>query len=299
MTTETTHQPTAEFRDYLEGEIVREFRRDRSFARLRVVAILLATLAAGTTAGLASAQIRQGAQRDSLLETVQSDLALAALRLELARARLAEVQGQFKVGALGPASLTAAESELRQMEAQSARVKLNIDEIRASALPPRDDLNAPLVGSRDFVTDRMNLDLFTAQQRMTAAEQALAQAEDRWRVGSVPEMTVQDARLELTKARAALGTLAERRKLRKEFVEQGTDVEQLNRRFQQAQARFDAMVVQEAVKVMLERVKLLRERRAVGEASELDVLRAEIELKEREAELLLLARQLRGLSKPS
>jgi predicted kinase len=203
------------------------------------------------------------------------------------------------VGALGPASLTAAESELRQMEAQSARVKLNIDEIRASALPPRDDLNAPLVESRDFVTDRMNLDLFTAQQRMTAAEQALAQAEDRWRVGSVPEMTVQDARLELTKARAALGTLAERRKLRKEFVEQGTDVEQLNRRFQQAQARFDAMVVQEAVKVMLERVKLLRERRAVGEASELDVLRAEIELKEREAELLLLARQLRGLSKPS
>jgi hypothetical protein len=185
------------------------------------------------------------------------------------------------------------------MEAQSARVKLNIDEIRASALPPRDDLNAPLVESRDFVTDRMNLDLFTAQQRMTAAEQALAQAEDRWRVGSVPEMTVQDARLELTKARAALGTLAERRKLRKEFVEQGTDVEQLNRRFQQAQARFDAMVVQEAVKVMLERVKLLRERRAVGEASELDVLRAEIELKEREAELLLLARQLRGLSKPS
>jgi outer membrane protein TolC len=299
MTTEIMHQPTPEFRDYLEGEIVREYRRHRSYARLRVAAILLATLAAGTTAGLASAQIRQGAQRDSLLETAQSDLALAALRLELARARLAEVQNQFKVGALGPASLTAAESELRQMEAQAARVKLNIDEIRASAMPPRDDLNAPLVGTRDFVTDRMNLDLFTAQQRMTAAEQALAQAEDRWRVGSVPEMTVQDARLELTKARAALGSLAERRKLRTEFLEQGTDVEELNRRFQQAQARFDAMVVQEAVKVMLERVKLLRERRAVGEASELDVLRAEIELKEREAELLLLARQLRGLSKPN
>lgn len=298
MTTEIMHQPTPEFRDYLEGEITREFRRHRSFARLRYAAILVATLAAGTTAGLASAQIRENAQRDSLLETAQSDLALAGLRLELARTRLADVNSKFQAGVVGRMSIGAAESELRQMEAQAARAKLNIEEIRASSLPPRDELNAPLVGRRDFVTERMTLDLFTAQQQMTAAEQALSDAERQFRVGAVPELAVQDAKLELTRARAALGTLAERRKLRKEFIDQGTAVDQLNRRFQQAQVRFDAMVAQEAVNVLRQRLEALRKQHAIGAASELDVLRAEIDLKEREAELQLLARQLRELAKP-
>jgi outer membrane protein TolC len=298
MTTEIMHQPTPEFRDYLEGEITREYHRHRSFARLRFAAILLATLAAGTTAGLASAQIRESAQRDSLLQTAQSDLAMAALRLQLAQARLADLDSKFQAGVVDKLSMTTAESELRQMEAQALRAKLNIEEIRASSLPPRDELNAPLAGGRDFVTERITLDLFTSQQRMTAAEQALAEAERQFRVGAVPELAVQDAKLELTRARAALGTLAERRKLRKEFIEQGTAVDQLNRRFQQAQVRSDAMVAQEAVSVLRQRLEALEKQRAIGTAEELDVLRAKVELLMRELELQSLTRQLRELAKP-
>ena len=299
MTTEIRYQPTPEFRDFLEDEIVREYRRDRSFARLRFAAILLGTLAAGTTAGLASAQIREIAQRDSLLESAQSDLALLALRLELARARVADVQSKFKVGVVGQASLATAESELRQMEALAALEKLDVDEIRASSLPPRDDLNAPLAGTRDFVTERLQLRLFVAQQRLTAAEAAQVEADRQFRVGMASELSLQDAGLEVTRARAALGTLAERRRLRKEFLDQGTPAEQLTRRFQQAQVRFDAMVAQEAVTVLRRRVQSLENQRAVGSASELDVLRAQVELREREIELQSLARQLRELSKPS
>ena len=298
MTTEIMHRPTPEFRDFLEGEIVREYRRDRSFARLRFAAILLGTLAAGTTAGLASAQIRENAQRDSLLQSAQSDLALVALRLELARARLADVQSKFKVGAVGQASVAAAESELRQMEAQAALEKLDVDEIRASSMPPRDDLNAPLVGTRDFVTERLQFRLFVAQQRMTAAEEAQAEAERQFRVGMTSELAVRDAGLELTRARAALGTLAERRKLRKEFLEQGTPGERLHRRLQQAQVRFDAMVAQEAVNVARKRLEALEKQRTSGSVGELELLRARVEVMMEEIALQSLARQLRELAKP-
>ena len=215
MTTEAMHQPTREFRDYLEGEITREFRSHRSFARLRVTAILLGTLAAGTTAGLASAQIRQGAQRDSLLETANSELYVAALRLELARSLAAEAASKHKVGAAGLDKVAQAEAELRKVEAIAARAKLNVDEIKASALPPRDDLNAPLVGTRDFVTERLQLDLFVAQQRLTSAEQGAGEVERQVRAGAVDQSALLESMLEVTRARAALGTLAERRKLRK------------------------------------------------------------------------------------
>lgn len=298
MTTEMLHQPTPEFRDYLEGEITRAYRRHRSVARLRGMAVVVASLVAGATAGLASAQIREGAQRDSLLESALSDLSLAGLRLELARARVTVVSTKVLVGTASAVSLAAAESELRGMEAQAMRSQLNVDEIRATSLPPRDELNAPLVGTRDFVTERLQLDLFVAQQRLTAAEQAHAETGRQVRVGSADEMALLDAGLEVTRARSALGTLAERRKLRKEFVERGTPGDQLTRRFHLAQLRHDALVAQEAVKFMSQRLAAIRKQHAVGAASDLDLLRAELELKEQEAELVLLARQLRQLEKP-
>ena len=298
MTTEIMHQPTPEFREYLEGEITSEFRRHRAFARVRLTAVLLATLAAGTTAGLASAQIRQGAQRDSLLETALSDMALVVMRLDMTRRHIEDVKSRFKVGVVGSAALADAELELRKMEALGLRAKLNVDEIRASALPARDDLNAPLVGGRDFVSERLQVDLFLAQQRLNTAEAAQAEAERQWRVGSVGELAVQDAGLKAIRERVALGTLAERRKLRKEFIDLGTGGDQLNRRFQQVQVRNDAYVAQETVNVLRRRLEAVRKQHAVGTASELDLLRAEYELKEKEYELQLLARQLRELVKP-
>ena len=298
MTTEILHQPTPEFRDYLEGEIVHEFRRHRSFARLRLTAVFLGLLAAGTTAGLASAQIRQGAQRDSLLETALSDLSLVVLRLDMMRKLTEDLSTRLKVGVVGPSALADAESELRQMEAQAARAKLNVDEIRASALPARDDLNAPKVDGRDFVTERLTIDLFLAQQKLTSAERAQAEAERQLRVGTVSEFELLDAGLKVIKERYALGTLAERRKLRKEFIDEGTAGDQLNRRFQQVQVRFDAYVAQETVNVLRRRLEAVRKQHAVGTATELDLLRAEYELKEKEYELQMLARQLKELSKP-
>jgi hypothetical protein len=298
MTTESMHQPTAKFRDYLEREVTREYRRHRSFARLRLTAVLLGILATGTTAGLASAQIRQGAQRDSLLETALSDMALVVLRLEMTKKLMEDFEVRLRVGAVGPSVLANAQSEHRQMEALAARAKLNVDEIRASSLPPRDDLNAPRVAGRDFVAERVQIDLFLAQQRLTAAEQAQAEAERQSRVGTVSELAVLDAGLKVIKERAALGTLAERRKLRKEFIDHGTSGEQLNRRFQQIQVRHDAYVAQETVNVLRRRLEAVQKQRTVGTASDLDLLRAEYELKEKEYELQMLTRQLRELAKP-
>lgn len=298
MTTEIMHQPTPEFRDYLEGEITSEFRRHRSFARLRLTAILLATLAAGTTAGLASAQIRQGAQRDSLLETALSDMALVLMRLDMTRRLIEDVKSRVNVGAVGPSALADAEAELRRMEASGLRAKLNVDEIRASSMPARDDLNAPLVGGRDFVAERLQVDLYLAQERLKAAERTVDEVQRQHRVGTVGEVALLDARLQMIKEQAALGTLAERQKLRKEFIDQGTAVDQLNRRFQQVQVRHDAHVAQEAVNLLRRRLEAVRNQRAVGSATELDLLRAEYQLKEKEFELQLLARQLRELAKP-
>jgi hypothetical protein len=292
---DTTHRPTPQFREYLEGEVVRTFRRDRAFRRVRALAVVIAALAVGTTAGLASAQMGKGAQRDSLLQSATADLSLAATRLELARAQHADVAAKVKAGVLDASSLPAAAAELRKMEAAAMRARLNMEEIRATSMPPRDDLNAPLVGARDFVSERLQLELAAADMRLKAAEEARAEADRRARVGAGSDLARLDAELEVARSRAALGVLAEQRKLRKEFVERGTPGDQLAHRLQRQQLRLDAMVADQALGVARARLELVRKQRAAGEASELEQLKAEVELKEREAELISIARQLRSL----
>ena len=301
------HRPTPEFRERLEWEVTRTLRRERRLAdhrrlrgrgRFRTAAVVLAAIVLGSTAGLASAQIRDAARRDSLLEAAQAELGLARVRLELAQAQLDDARRRTQLGVPGAPSIAAAEAEQRAMQARALRVQLNIEEIRAAAQSPRDDLNAPLVAGRDFVTERLRLDLLAAQQRLLAAEEGQAEAERRLRVGAGSDLARLEAGLEVGRARAAMAALAEVRNLRAEFLERGTAIEELLRRRQVAELRQDVLLAQQAVSVARERLLLLERRRAVGAAQELEVLRARVLLREREMELQLLGRRLRGGASP-
>src|SRR4051794_21786174 len=94
-----THRPTEAFRDFLEEEIHLAFRHDALRRRLRLAAVIMVSVAIGTTGGLASAQIREGSQRDSLLEAARADAALVSMRVDLARAQLAEQRRAAAAGA--------------------------------------------------------------------------------------------------------------------------------------------------------------------------------------------------------
>lgn len=296
---DSTHLPTAEFKSYLEYEVVRAARagnRRRRVTRFaRLAAAVLVCAAVGTTAGLASAQIRDSARRDSLLESARSEGVLAQTRLELARLQLAELTRRVQTGAAGPEVQRDAELAVISMESLVMRAKYNVDEIIASAASPRDDLNAPLVAGRDFVGERLRLELRTAEQRLSVAEATAAEAERRFRVGAVSDVTRADAAVDVTKAQGALAVLAQRAALRKEFLEKGTPVDQLMRRLENVQTQRDALVAQQSFELAQQRLALLEKQHAVGVAGELDVLRAQVDLKEREFELQQLSQRLRVL----
>lgn len=304
MTTDDTHAPTKEFVDHLEWEVVSAFRREtrldeqrrsRQTPWLRAAAVVLVSLAIGATAGLASAQMRDGARRDSLLDAAKADAALAALRLDLAQQQAADAKRKADVGAITVQSLLDAEAQLRLMEALAMRAKYNIDEINASALPPRDDLGAPLVKGRDFVKDRIQLDLFAAQQRLTALEAAQTEAERRVRVGAALQATQIEAQGEVLRARAALAALAARLNLRKEFLEKGTPVDELSRRLREAELRGDAYTAQQSLSLAQARLALIEKQRSAGVVGDVELLSAQLQVREQQIELQRLSERLRAV----
>ena len=294
MMNDTTHTPSSDFRDRLERTVLHTYRLERETddrARVkratwvRLAAVIVVSVAIGATAGVASGQIRDAARRDSLLDAAKADATLAALRLDLARERLTDTKRRFDVGASDATTLANADAELRAMEAQAVRTRYNIEEITATAQPPRDELNAPLVSGRDFVKDRIMLDLAAAQQRLTAAEGSFSDTDRRVRIGAASEIAVLEAKVEVSRARARMAVLAQRLTLRKEYVERGTPVEQLSARFADTQLQQDIALAQDELTLARERAALLERQRAAGVIGDFDLVQAKLKLQERELEL--------------
>jgi hypothetical protein len=290
MTTNETldmHRPTAEFRDFLEDEVIREYRRRRTFRRLRAAAVIIVSAGIGMSATLASAQVRTNNQRDSLKAALAGEAAITTARFMIAKAQLAEEQRQVAAGVRPSSSLGEADLQLRIAEEAVAHVALNGREIEASGLPPRDDLNAPLVKGEDFVKQRIENRMMTANRRLQAAEQSLTDIDRRVAVGAATEPEAFDARLAVFRARADLAGLAARMDARKEFISKGTAVEMLAGRVERTEAEQAVGVAQMAVQTARARLALVEKRKQVGAATEADVLRARLEVLERDVDYQL------------
>jgi hypothetical protein len=301
MMTDTTHTPTPEFRAQLEWEIARTLRREERLAvhrreqrrrRLRVAGIVAISLGIGTATGLAPAQVRDAARRDSLLDAARAELAIVALRWDLAKAQLADATRKANVGVIGPEGLAAAQADLNAAEARVARQQMNIEEIQAAARPPVDDLNAPLVNGRDFVRQRLELDVRNAQQKLATAQQSLADIERRARAGVATDVERQEARLAVLRDEVSLDVLATRLSSRRAFLENGTSVDTLTRRLDRVQLQEDTRVAQLSLQLARARLEAVERQKSIGAASDLDVMRAQVDVKERELELSQLAKRL-------
>jgi hypothetical protein len=216
----------------------------------------------------------------------------------LLEAQLEKAQTAIAAGAALAESSTSLHLQVREMQAQLARAAANIDEIKASALPPRDELNAPLVSGRDFVRDRIQYRLMVLQADLQAAEAAKADADRRVRVGMATEAASLDADIAVAQARRDLAVAAERLALRKEFLERGTAIETLMQRLEQMELKQNVAVAQSALTLARQRAALLDRMHAAGAVADVEALKAQLEVKERELELQQLARRLKEMGRP-
>lgn len=299
-----THVPSAEFRALLEAEVVRSFRRQQQFAAsprrigargVRSLLLLAVGLVLGASTNYAFAQVQEAQERDRALQAAMETRQLAALRLSLAEESLTRARDAFNVGVIARNDLAAAESEVRDLRMWVMRVELDIAEIRATSMPPRDELWAPRVGDRDFVSDRLKLEAAMHQDRLRAAEQRLQEAEGMHRTGAIASGPLAEAQAAAEDARRALELAGMRLQLRRQFVEGALQSDELERRLHRFELSMAIQQVQGALRRAQERESLARDRARVGAAGELEAKRAEVEVLELQMKLRALATQLERL----
>lgn len=295
-----SHEPTPEFRARLEWQIETALRRESRLStpvtgglrRLPVALLVAAALATGAVAGVASEQAQDARQREQLIESFRSDERLAKLRLEMAQTEFDDMRRRFEVGTVGRDAVDATERQLRSMRVALAQLALNVEETTATSAPPRNDLQAPLVGGRDFVRERLALHLKGAQDEVVAAERALAQAKQRMEVGIASRAAVQQAVVELMHASKQLQMLQMTMDVRERAVAGAIKAEEISTTVRRMELKVQVDLVQREIEVARLRVEEIRRLVEVGVATPLEFKRAEVELLEREVELKRLRQEM-------
>lgn len=298
-----SHDPTPEFRAHLEWQIASALRRETRLAepagigvpRLRAAVMLMAALAIGGIAATASEQVQDARQRDMLIESARSEEALVRVRLDLATAEYRHVQSRFEVGTANRETLVAAERQMRAMEAALKRIQLDIEEIRATSMPPRNELDAPVVGQRDYVRDRLALELETAQQALVAAERTLEQIRSRVEIGTAPPAALLQAESDLVQAKAAMQLRRSKLELRQRALQGELKAENLAAALRRMELTLQRDRVQRELEIARRRLAEVRGQVEVGMASPLDFKRVEVDVLEREMDLQRIRRELEAL----
>ncbi len=307
MTTSNhTHEPTAEFRAHLEWQLGSALRRESRFTapidtgkpRLRAVLMVLVALAVGGIAVAASERVQDARKRDTLLEAARSEESLVRLRLDLARADLQDAMGRFEVGAGGRETLLDAQRQVRELETVLRRIQLDLQEIQATSAAPRTELHAPLVGERDFVRERLQLELDAAQHVLKTAEQEAAEARKRLEIGLGPRAALLGADAQVAEARARMQQLRSSLELRQRLLRGEIKAEEVATVTRRLELTLRRERVEREMGIARARVGELRRQVEVGLTTQLELKRAEVELLEREIELQGIRRELEALRTP-
>lgn len=300
------HVPTAAFRAALEQGLVQELRagepafappstRARRRDRWRTVLLLAMGLFLGVGGQMASAQVQESRERSELERAKASEREIAMLRLSMARLAVERAKRAFDIGAGTREALRDAESEARAMEVAAARIDLDIQEIRATASAPRDELWAPARAERDYVRERLQMEAYVAQQRLATMEVLAAEAQRRFNIGAIAHAGVSDANVDVARAKMDFQFLAKKLMLRDRFLKEGLTPERITYELQKTELMLGAEHAQARLQAAQESERLARSRTNVGVMDELDLKRAEIRVLEAKVELQRLLERHRAL----
>jgi outer membrane protein TolC len=298
-----SHEPTAEFRAHLEWQVQSALRRETRLSqpvggrlpRLRAAVMIGGAFVFGGIAVAAAGQLQEARQRDVLIQTARSEETLLQVRLDLSRAEYDQARRRFEVGTIGRETLSAAERDVSGMETALKRLRIDIDEIQATSAAPRNDLQAPLVGQRDFVRERLALDLEAAQHALIAAEQSLEEAAKRVKVGVAPAAAQMQSEVDVLRTRLALQLVQARLEQRQRFMGGLISADEVSRAMRRTESTAQRKRVQREVEIARARVEEVRRLVGIGVATPIDLKRAELEVLEREAEFQRIRQEIEML----
>jgi hypothetical protein len=300
-------EPDSQFLDKLEWQLSSEFRR---MSRLKPAAgkiavprwVVAFSLAAGVlltgVAAIKAADSIKGAWRKRIeIAKLETDVKLKSAFLEFKKEAASKAETQASVGMIAEDEFLAMKLGAERSSLDLQRSRLDLDEVKASGEVPRNELYAPAVDGRDFVSERLEierkvleLDLGLRRARLERLKQRvdLGLAPQDWLDGSLASTAVQEA---------GIGDIEKRLALRKSFLAGAVTAEEVEIQDRMTDAERDLRQARSTVDTLKKRLASLQAKEAVGMISDTEVQQAQFGLDAAQAQLSLALLEKDVLSK--
>jgi len=221
-------EPDKQFVDRLEWQLASEFRRA---GRLRpaagrvavprgvvAAALVAGVLLTGVAATKAADLIKDSWRKKIELARVETDVKLKEARLASLREAAGAAEARVAAGLIDQEEYLSLKLAGDSAALELKRSVLGREEVKASGEMPRDELYAPIVDGRDFVSERLKVESEIQGLGLKASERRLARVEKLAALGLVPVEELAGVRAEIAARKGQIGKIAERLDLRRRFL---------------------------------------------------------------------------------
>lgn len=224
------HTPNPEFVNHLEWELKSIIRRQEStngtpYAARRIrprsmtmLALAIVSMFIGGAGTYAATRSIDGRAAALYIARAEAMLEIAQTQLQHFTSELSRVQGLAEQGLITQRELRQVEAQYVDAEAETETRRLDLDETTLSGKAPNDALSAPLVGGRDFVTQRMNARRRPMQLRLDVLNDEAQRIQKLADTGVATERELKTAQMPMLAATGELAELEQRVELRASFL---------------------------------------------------------------------------------
>jgi len=288
------HEPASKFVSHLEWQVRTTLSRHDRFSQpasrpagrpMKLVALIVISAFLGAAGVTATGMVQESKTRDYFLSRIDMQIQLAEVQLASLRARVAKVTQQYENGLVGESVSNTTKHGLRVAELGYVRLQLDREEIVLTGQEPLQSLSAPLVNGRDFVTERLNLELSVAEDDARLAESISDRERNLGEQGLLTALEERQQALVTIPRMQHLNILRAHHSLRQRFLSGELTAEQVEREAMatEAQLQFEHQKLSvETAREHLERSSELYEQ---GMIQEVELRRAQFELQKQEIEL--------------
>ena len=262
---------------------------------MKIAVLVLASGLVGAGGVVVKDEVQELRAQEVLLAQVESNLRMAELQLEMSRTQLEEIQRLYDLGAVEEQALLEAKVQVRQAEVAYSRLSLDQEEIRLSGKEPHNQLSAPLVAGRDFVSERLILDETLARQQLSIVENRSERFQDLVRAGVVRAEDLAEVNLASQEAEAQLSGIHQRIALRERFLDGELQPEEAENAFELSQTQTQLALLRRALDDAMVRFQEAEKRVDLGLVPESELRRSRLEVMQLETQLEFLEFKLLAL----
>ena len=220
------HEPDPRFIEKLEWQLSGELRRrNRSGAperhgvrMLKIAALVAVSIGLGAGAMGASHQFQESWRKELLETRLAVQLEIAQHRVEAYQETVEQVREEVQQGLREFRDLEQEELQVTQAQSIADFMALTLEEIRQSGREPLGEVSSPLVGGRDFASERIQMQMRVARLNLNSMQRLAEWTRSERESGDADEMDMEGWNLTTRDAELKLEGMTKRLEIRQAYL---------------------------------------------------------------------------------